>query len=140
MDSVKSFIVDLSEAWSKSRTPRLAAALSYYSLFSLVPTLFIAITVGSLVFENLNIDQRLFDQLAKLWGDETVRFLQDAMNSLANRSTGESLLSTLIGLGAILYASTGLFANLKDAVNTIWEIPISERNAPKQIVLDRLLA
>lgn len=140
MDQVKAFIAELFDTWNTSRTPRLAAALSYYSLFSLVPTLFIAISVGGLFFENLSIDQRLFEQLSKIWGAETVRFLQDAMNSLADRSTGESLLGTLIGLGAILYASTGLFANLKDAINTIWEIPISERNAPRQIVLDRLLA
>jgi membrane protein len=140
LDSTKAFIAELLDAWNKSRTPRLAAALSYYSLFSLVPTLFIALTVGSLFFENLNIDQRLFNQLSQVWGAETVKFVQDAMTSLANRSTSESLLGTLIGLGAILYASTGLFANLKDAINTIWEIPFSERNAPKQIVLDRLLA
>jgi membrane protein len=140
LDSTKAFIAELLDAWNKSRTPRLAAALSYYSLFSLVPTLFIALTVGSLFFENLNIDQRLFNQLSQVWGAETVKFVQDAMTSLANRSTSESLLGTLIGLGAILYASTGLFANLKDAINTIWEIPFSERTAPKQIVLDRLLA
>ena len=140
MSSVKPFVADLLDAWNKSRTPRLAAALSYYSLFSLAPMLFIAVTVGSLLFENLDIGQRLFEQMAQVLGEETVIFLQEAINSLVDKSTGGGWVSTLIGLGAILYASTGLFASLKDAINTIWEIPISERNAPKQIVLDRLLA
>ncbi len=140
MTSIKLFLTDLLATWNKSRTPRLAAALSYYSLFSLVPMLFIAVTVGSLFFENLNIGQRLFEQLAEILGVETVEFLKDAIISLGDVNSGGSWLSTLIGLGAIIYASTGLFASLKDAINTIWEIPIAERNAPKQIVLDRLLA
>jgi len=140
MSSVKPFIADLLDAWNKSRTPRLAAALSYYSLFSLAPMLFIAVTVSSLFFDNLGIGERVFEQLAQVLGEETVIFLQDAIVNLVQRSTGGSWISTLIGLVAILYASTGLFASLKDAINTIWEIPISERNAPKQIVLDRLLA
>ncbi len=140
MTSIKPFLADLLEAWNKSRTPRLAAALSYYSLFSLAPMLFIAVTVGSMFFENLDIGQRLFEQMAQVLGEETVVFLQDAIFILVERSKGGSWLTTLVGLGAILYASTGLFASLKDAINTIWEIPISERNAPKQIVLDRLLA
>lgn len=102
--------------------------------------LFIALTIGSIFFENLNITQRLFEQLASILGEETVEFIENAMINLLNRSTTDNLLTSLIGLGAILYASTGLFANLKDAINTIWEIPLSERSAPKQIVLDRLLA
>lgn len=140
MKSIRSFIEKLFAAWNKSRTPRLAAALAYYSLFSLVPMLFIALTIGSIFFENLNITQRLFEQLASILGEETVEFIENAMINLLNRSTTDNLLTSLIGLGAILYASTGLFANLKDAINTIWEIPLSERSAPKQIVLDRLLA
>lgn len=140
MSSIKPFLADLLAAWNKSRTPRLAAALSYYSLFSLVPMLFIAVSVGSLFFENLGIGQRLFEQLSEILGVETVSFLQDAISTLVALNTGGTWLSTVIGLGAIIYASTGLFANLKDAINTIWEIPITERNAPKQIILDRLLA
>jgi len=43
-------------------------------------------------------------------------------------------------LVALFYAATGIFAQLRDAINTIWEGSAILRNAPKQIILDRLLA
>ncbi len=140
MNTAKVFIKDLLDAWNISRSPRLAAALAYYSLFSLVPMLFIALGVAGLFFENINVSQQIFDQLEAVFGTQTVEFLRSVMENLAIRSNGSGALSSLIGLVALLYAATGIFAQLRDAINTIWEGPATLRNAPKQIVLDRLLA
>ncbi len=140
MNTAKLFIKELVNAWNISRSPRLAAALAYYSLFSLVPMLFIALSVSGMFFENINVSQQIFNQLEAVFGTQTVEFLRTVMEDLANRSNGSGALSSIIGLVALLYAATGIFAQLRDAINTIWEGPATLRNAPKQIILDRLLA
>lgn len=140
MNTAKLFLKELLNAWNISRSPRLAAALAYYSLFSLVPMLFIALGVAGMFFENLNVSQQIFSQLEAVFGTQTVEFLRTVMQDLANRSNGSGALSSLIGLVALFYAATGIFAQLRDAINTIWEGPAILRNAPKQIILDRLLA
>jgi len=140
LNTAKLFIKELLNAWNISRSPRLAAALAYYSLFSLVPMLFIALSVAGMFFDNINVSQQIFSQLEAVFGTQTVEFLRTVMEDLANRSNGSGALSSIIGLVALLYAATGIFAQLRDAINTIWEGPAILRNAPKQIVLDRLLA
>lgn len=140
MNAAKLFLKDLLDDWNKSRSPRLAAALAYYSLFSLVPMLFIALSVAGIFFKNINVSQQIFDQLETIFGTQTVEFLISVMSDLVNRNNSSGILSSLIGLVALLYAATGIFAQLRDAINTIWEGPGVLRNAPKQIVLDRLLA
>lgn len=102
--------------------------------------LFIALSVSSFFFENINVSQQIFDQIEAIFGTQTVEFLSTVMADLANRRNGSGALSSLIGLVALLYAATGIFAQLRDAINTIWEGPGALRNAPKQIILDRLLA
>lgn len=140
MNTAKLFIKELVNAWNISRSPRLAAALAYYSLFSLVPMLFIALSVSGMFFKNINVSQQIFNQLEAVFGTQTVEFLRTVMEDLANRSNGSGALSSIIGLVALFYAATGIFAQLRDAINTIWEGPGTLRNAPKQIILDRLLA
>lgn len=140
MDTIKLFVKALVENWNKSRSPRLAAALAYYSLFSLVPMLFLALSVAELFFSDLHIVEQIFNQVEVVLGTQTAIFLRSMMISLANQSTNGSFLSTLIGVVILLYAATGIFASLRDAINTIWDVPLSKRNAPKQIILDRLLA
>lgn len=140
MNTAKLFIKELLNAWNISRSPRLAAALAYYSLFSLVPMLFIALSVAGMFFDNINVSQQIFSQLEAVLGTQTAEFLRTVMEDLANRSNGSGALSSIIGLVALFYAATGIFAQLRDAINTIWEGPAILRNAPKQIILDRLLA
>jgi len=140
LNTAKLFIKELLNAWNISRSPRLAAALAYYSLFSLVPMLFIALSVAGMFFDNINVSQQIFSQLEAVLGTQTAEFLRTVMEDLANRSNGSGALSSIIGLVALFYAATGIFAQLRDAINTIWEGSAILRNAPKQIILDRLLA
>jgi len=140
VENIKNFLKELMLAWGKSRTPRLAAALAYYSLFSLAPMLFIVLTVAGIFLEDLNISERLYAQLEMVLGEATVDLLQSAVNSLSSRSTTSGTLTTIIGLGALIFAATGLFAQLKDALNTIWDVHTFNNNGPIQLVKDRLLA
>ncbi len=102
--------------------------------------LFIALSVAGMFFDNINVSQQIFSQLEAVLGTQTAEFLRTVMEDLANRSNGSGALSSIIGLVALFYAATGIFAQLRDAINTIWEGSAILRNAPKQIILDRLLA
>ncbi len=140
MESLKIFTRELIATWKRSRPPRLSAALAYYSLFSLVPILFIVLFIADIFLEELFSTAEFYGQLAQVLGAETAALLQSAVTSLADSSTNGSVLAALIGLATMLYAATGLFAQLKNALNTIWEVPASNTNSAWQIVSDRLVA
>jgi len=140
LESLKIFTRELIATWKRSRPPRLSAALAYYSLFSLVPILFIVLFIADIFLEELFSTAEFYGQLAQVLGAETAALLQSAVTSLADSSTNGSVLAALIGLATMLYAATGLFAQLKNALNTIWEVPASNTNSAWQIVSDRLVA
>jgi membrane protein len=106
--------------WSEDGAPRLGAALAYYSVFSLGPILLIAIGVAALVFEASSVQDQVIAQIGGLVGQqgaEAVRTML-ASASLGNRS----LISTLLGVGILLFGALGVVVQLKDALNIIWDV------------------
>jgi membrane protein len=106
--------------WSEHKDARLGAALAYYSIFSLGPLIVIAITVAGLVFGGEAVQAQVFGALHGLLGDSGTQAI-DAMLKGANRPR-EGIFATVIGVGALVFAAVGVVVQLKDALNTVWEV------------------
>jgi membrane protein len=105
--------------WSEDKAPRLAAALAYYTVFAIAPILIIAISIASIFFSGA--EEQIIAQVSGLIGPQA----GDAIKTMIqNRETNNSsnLLATVIGLVTLLVAATGLFGELQDSLNTIWEV------------------
>jgi len=103
------------------RGPRMGAALAYYTLFSLAPLLLIVVSVAGLVWGGEAVRGELFDQLAELLGPTGGSTVESMLKSVSWPAGG--WLSTLIGLGLMLVGATTMFAELQDALDTIWRVP-----------------
>ncbi len=136
----RTFLTDLSSAWGAYRPSRLAAALAYYGVFSIAPMLYVALTVAGLFVKELGLADRLASQLSANLSPEMVEFLQDIIAIAAEGTSGSSSLASLVGLLALLYAATGLFAQLQYALDTIWEVPPSANAGMIALIKNRLLA
>lgn len=125
--------------WSEDRVPRLAAALAYYTTFSLAPLLVVLIAIAGAVFGAEAVRGQLDDQVRGLLGQDAARAVQDMVQSAAgNRSTG--VLATVLGTAALLFGATGVFGELQDSLNTIWEVKPKPGRGWRGLVQDRLLS
>jgi len=106
--------------WSEHKDARLGAALAYYSIFSIGPLIVIAITIAGLVFGGEAVQAQVFGALHGLLGDSGTQAI-DAMLKGANRPR-EGVFATVIGVGALVFAAVGVVVQLKDALNTVWEV------------------
>jgi membrane protein len=106
--------------WSEHKDARLGAALAYYSIFSLGPLIVIAITVAGLVFGGEAVQAQVFGALHGLLGDSGTQAI-DAMLKGANRPR-EGILASVIGVGTLVFAAVGVVVQLKDELNTVWEV------------------
>jgi len=104
--------------WSEDRGPRLGAALAYYAIFSIPPLMMIAISAIGLFYRG-NTVPRLQAQLARLVGESTAQTLLSSVQMSAH-TTG--LLTGIIGIAVLLFAATGVFAELQDGLNSIWRV------------------
>ncbi len=107
--------------WSEDKASRLAAALAYYTVFSLAPLLIIAIAVAGMVFGQEAARGEIVAQIESVVGQQGAEAIQ-TMIANAGQSTDGGIIATVIGLATLIFAATGAFAQLQDALNTVWEV------------------
>lgn len=123
MAKVKTFLSLLKAAFddfNEDKAPRLAAALSYYTIFSLAPLLVVVIAVAGLVFGQDAVRGQLDNQIQGMVGAEGGDMIQEMIQN-AQRPK-ETLVATVLGLATLLLGAAGVFGQLKEALNTVWEV------------------
>jgi len=113
--------------WMSHKDARLGAALAYYSIFSLGPMVLIAITIAGLFFGEEVVRSQVGESIKGLLGDSGA----EAVNAMLTGSSAEKtkgIVPTVIGVGALIFAAVGVVVQLKDALNTVWEVEDSKES------------
>jgi membrane protein len=127
-------------SWVLERRTLLAAALAYYAFFALAPVIFIAFTVAEALFGQLAVDGQVYGLIQQILGAESARWVEGTVSSLTTPSETGSWIAYLVSAGAILWAATGLFVHLQNALDSIWEVPLPATRTSLTVVRQRLLA
>lgn len=124
--------------WDDDKASRLAAALAYYTAFSLAPLLVIAIGIAGLVFGDDAAQGEIVGQLQGLIGVDGARFVEQMI--AASRAPATSITATVFGVAVLLFGASGVFGQLQDALNTIWEVKPRPGRGWRGIIRDRFLS
>ena len=125
--------------WQRDKVSRLAAALAYYTAFALAPVLIIAIAVASFLFEQSTVQSRIIDQLQGLLGQDGADMVQEMLTN-AQAPDSQSFLATVVSVGLLIIGASGLFIQLQDALNTVWNVQARTDQGIWRLVRDRLLS
>ncbi len=121
---VKPLIAETIRTWQKDRAPRMGAALAYYITLSLAPTVVIVLAVAGLAFGAKAAQGRLVWQIQGLVGHEGAKVIQSLIDGTHAPSGG--IVATLLGLATLFFGGTAAVTELRDALNTIWQVPDDE--------------
>jgi membrane protein len=113
-------VKEAAKNWSEHKDSRQGAALAYYSVFSLGPIIVIAIAIAGFFFGREAVNGEVASSIKDMLGDTGAQAVQ-AMLADAGRPR-QGLIATSLGLGALLFAAVGVVVQLKDALNTVWEV------------------
>ena len=106
--------------WKRDKVPRLAAALAFYTLFSLAPLLVIAIGVAGYFFGREAARGEVVAQFSGLVGTAGAQAIETLIASTG--TPGKGALAAILGLVTLLVGASGVFGELQDALNTIWNV------------------
>ncbi len=123
MARVKRYFQLFKQAWiefNQDKAQRLAAALAYYTIFSIAPLLLIAIAIAGLVFGKPQAQASIVGELRVLLGEAGAKAIEEMLANAARPKTGT--LAIVIGMATLLLGAAGVFGQLKDALNTIWNV------------------
>ncbi|WP_009634039.1 YihY/virulence factor BrkB family protein [Synechocystis sp. PCC 7509] len=127
------------DEWNKDKASRLAAALAYYTVFSLSPLLIIAIAIAGAIFGEEAARGEIVGQIQGLVGKDGAEFIQTAIESAAKPQEGGGLASA-ISVVVLLFGASGVFSQLQDALNTIWEVQPDPKAGAGGFIRARFLA
>jgi membrane protein len=103
--------------WQQDDCSGMAAALSYYALFSLFPILLVILSiVGSLVGPNTEAFEYIKEVVDRFLPPEVHDLVKETVIALNRSSVGAGI----IGFGLLLFAARTVFAVLSSSVNKIW--------------------
>jgi membrane protein len=126
------------QEWNEDKVSRLAAALAYYTVFSLTPLITISLAIVGMVFGKDAARGELVAQIQGLVGRQSAQVIETAIANISQNS--HPGITSLINIGVLLFAASGVFAELQGALNTIWEVAPKPGKEIRLFIRQRLLA
>ena len=106
------------EGWVKDNATRLSAALAFYAMLSLSPTLVLAVAISSRVLGSSHEGMHVVHLAEGYLGKSGSAFLETLIQTSAR--PGTSIIASLLSLGVAMFGASNLFAQLNESVNSIW--------------------
>jgi membrane protein len=129
---VKDSVIDFWEADPMSH----AAAIAFYTIFSLPAVLIIIISIAGSFFGEESVRQELYASISQMVGQDSADRVKTIIEntSIAKPST----VANLVGIGILLFSATTVFTILQHALNEIWRVMEKpERSSILKLAIDR---
>ena len=137
---VPPFVKELIRVWSKAQPIQLAAALAFYGMFSFAPLAYFSFRVAGFFLDRAAVRDEVYVRLADTLGQETTNYIQDVVEQVASNASQNTPLVTVVTVVALLFAASGVFAQLQYALDVIWEVPAASYRGILSTIRNRLLA
>jgi membrane protein len=129
---------DSFKEWKADNAPRLGAAMSYYTVFSLAPILLLAISVAGLVLGTDAAQGRILDELRALLGPDAANLVQHMLARSAEKGAG--IVGTAVGALMLILGATAVMIELEAALDVVWKVPPRPSRGVKGLIKERMLS
>jgi membrane protein len=124
--------------WVEDKASQLGAALAFYSVLSIAPLVVIALALAALVFDERVATTQSLAQMNEMVGPEGAKAIASMIESSRKPATG--IVATILALATLLFGASGVFGQLQDAMNTIWEVPPPRKASWWALIRNRFLS
>tara|TARA_Y100000815_G_scaffold275527_1_gene314295 strand:- start:13055 stop:14026 length:972 start_codon:yes stop_codon:yes gene_type:complete len=123
---IANFIKKTYIAWDSNDPFAQSAIIAYYTLFSLPSLLMIVTSIAGYFFGREAVTGRISSEIENYIGAGSAEAIEDMISNAA-LNDGNTL-TVIIGIGALLYGATGVFFQMKKAMNNIWNVREKKQN------------
>jgi membrane protein len=124
--------------WSEHQAPRLGASVAFYSVLSFAPLLVLVTAVIAIVFGQESAQHELI-HVARQWvGEKGAQTVDSLLKNAQKPSSG--IFATIAAFTTLLFGASGVFGELHDALNIIWEVPPKTDGGVFALIKDKLFS
>jgi membrane protein len=138
IDTAVSLLKTTYTNWSDHHAPRLGASVAFYTLLSFAPLLVLTVALIALVFDQHQVQAGLIDQARQMIGDRGADAVKSLLANAQKPSSG--VLASIIAFVTLLFGASGVFTELRDALNIIWDAEPKNDSGLVGMVKDRLFS
>jgi membrane protein len=125
--------------WSEREPFNNSIIIAYYTIFSLPGLLVILINIAGYFFGAEAVTKQLSGQIGGVVGGDTAKSIQDMIANA--QKTGGTTLSTILSIATLMFGATGVFYQLQQILNKIWEVkPKPKQSAILKLIKDRVFS
>lgn len=125
-------------AFSQDNCVKLAASLSYYTIFSIGPLLVIVISLSAIFYGQEAVQGKLYGQIRGLIGSDAALQIQDIIKQSHHGNKG--FIGTVLGTVILVIGATGIFTEIQDSINFIWSLRAKPKRGIVKFLINRLLS
>jgi membrane protein len=131
-------IRDAALQWSRHNAPRLGAALAYYTVLSLAPMIILAVAACGFFFGDQAVRGQLYWQINQTVGQQSAAVVESLLTGI-QRNAGRGW-AGVFGAAVLLIGASGVFVELREALNYIWDTPPSAGSGVLLFIRDRFFS
>jgi membrane protein len=125
-------------AWNRHEAPRLGAALAFYTILSLSPLVIIVVALAGLIFSRSTAQAHMLSQVQAMVGPEGGKVVEAMLANAHKPAAG--ILGTIVGLLSLLFGASGVFAELRSALNLIWDVKPEQTSGVVALLRERFFS
>ena len=124
--------------WLEREPFRSTAVISFYTIFSLPGLLVIIINLAGYFYGDEAVTRRISTEIEGMIGSNTAK---DIEAIIANASVNRDFtFASLLGIGTLIFGATGVFYQLQQTLNQIWEVKPEPKRKIVKMAMDRLFS
>lgn len=124
-------------SWNSNDPWARSAIIAYYTLFSLPSLLIIVVSIAGYFFGREAVQGRITGQIAEFIGTDSAEIVENMISNAALSSS--STLAVTFGVFMLIFGATGVFFQLKKAMNNIWNVA-EKKETYFRMFMDRVIS
>ena len=117
---------------------KLAASLSYYTIFAVAPLLIIIISIVGSIFGRAAVQGKVYTQIQSLVGSDAALQIQEIIANVQN--SHNTTIGTIIGIIILFIGATGIFTEIQGSINFIWSVKAKPKKGWLKYLINRALS
>ena len=130
-------ITETFRIWEHANSSRMAAAMTYYTMLSLAPLLMIAVAIAGYVYDDSMAQREIVQQVGVLTTPEVAETVAGLIKNATQPTSG--IFASASSLLVLFYGASGVFSQLYDTFNDIWQVPMQSRVGLRFNIQKRLI-
>lgn len=136
--SIWMIVKEAYKLFADNKAMRMSAALAYYTIFSIAPMLIVIISLCDIFYGKAAIEGSIYGQIQGFVGKDAALQIEQVIRN-ATTST-DITWASVIGVASLIFAATGVFAEIQDSINQIWRLKAKPKKGWLKLIINRVLS